>query len=92
VLFVQLLDDVLVVVLAVDVYQHGLDRRVALDERAWKNQLGQGAGGGGEDVRVGDIPRMALTMVERALRSKSCGACAMDERRLSIMVSPKYGP
>jgi hypothetical protein len=34
VLLVQLLDDVLVVVFAVNVHQHGFDRRVALDKRA----------------------------------------------------------
>ena len=35
VLLVELLDDVLVVVLAVNVHQHGFDGSVALDERAW---------------------------------------------------------
>lgn len=34
VLFIQLLDDVFVVVLAVDIDQHGFDGRVALDKRA----------------------------------------------------------
>lgn len=32
---VQLLDNVFVTVPAVNVDQHGFDRRVALDERAW---------------------------------------------------------
>jgi len=40
VLFVQFLDDVFVVVLAVDVDQHGFDGRIALDERAWSGQRG----------------------------------------------------
>ena len=35
VLLVELLDDVFVVVLAVNVHQHGFDGSVALDERAW---------------------------------------------------------
>lgn len=34
VLLIQLLDYVFVVILAVDVDQHGFDRRIALDERA----------------------------------------------------------
>lgn len=38
VLFVQLFDDELVVVLAVDVDQHGFDGSVALDERAWRSK------------------------------------------------------
>jgi hypothetical protein len=36
VLLVQLLDDVLVVVFAVNVYQHSFDRRIALDERTYR--------------------------------------------------------
>lgn len=35
VLFVQLLDNEFIVVLAVDVHKHGLDRRVAPDESAF---------------------------------------------------------
>jgi hypothetical protein len=38
VLFIQVLDNVLVVVLAVDVDQHGFDRRVTSYEGAWACQ------------------------------------------------------
>ena len=47
VLLVELLDDVFVVVLAVNVYQHGFDRSVALDEGTWEFSIAKtGARGG----------------------------------------------
>jgi hypothetical protein len=39
-LLVQVLDNVLVVVFAVDRHDDGLDRRVALDQDAWRGERG----------------------------------------------------
>ena len=46
VLLVELLDDVFVVVFAVNVHQHGFDGSVALDERAWEFSIGKTGGRG----------------------------------------------
>jgi hypothetical protein len=35
---VEFLDNEVVLVLAIDIDQHGFDGRVALDERAWESQ------------------------------------------------------
>jgi hypothetical protein len=58
VLLVELFNDVFVVVLAVNVDQHGFDGCVALDERACEGQHG---GGGTE---AGNVPLIALTISE----------------------------
>lgn len=44
VLLVELLDDVFVVVLAVNVHQHGFDGSVALDECAWEISIAKTGG------------------------------------------------
>jgi len=46
-LLVELLDDVFVVVLAVNVHQHGFDGSVALDERACEISIARTGGRGG---------------------------------------------
>jgi len=54
---VQILDDELVVVGAVDVHQDRLDGRLALDEHAWRRQLKT------KTPRGLRLPRTALTIL-----------------------------
>lgn len=57
VLLVQFFDDVFVVVLAIDVDQHGLDGRVASHEGTWPNEHGA------REDRRAHSPLIALTIV-----------------------------
>lgn len=64
-LLVQVFDDVFVVVLAVDVDQHGLDGRVASHESTWRHEHGA------RKYRRTDSPLIALTIVY--VRNAGCG-------------------